>query len=129
VAGLPLDLPARPPKPRDRGLTFVIDRGMSVGDVDALMEVAGDAVDLVKLGWGTALVTGNLEAKLARLHEHGVLTCVGGTITELAIRDGRVDELAAWLRRLEIGVVEVSDGTIEISREDKCALILGIAVE
>ena len=129
MAGLPLDLPARPPKPRDRGLTFVIDRGMSVADVDALMEVAGDAVDLVKLGWGTALVTGNLDAKLARLRDHGVLSCVGGTITELAIRDGRVDDLARWLRRLEIGVVEVSDGSIDISVEDKCALIARLAAE
>ena len=129
MAGLPVDLPARPPKPRDRGLTFAIDRGMSLAEVDALMEVAGDAVDLVKLGWGTALVTGNLEPKLARLREHGVPACVGGTITELAIRDGRVDELADWLRRLEIDVVEVSDGTIDISTEDKCALIRRLAGE
>ena len=129
MAGLPVDLPARPPKPRDRGLTFAIDRGMSLAEVDALMEVAGHAVDLVKLGWGTALVTGNLEPKLARLREHGVPACVGGTITELAIRDGRVGELAAWLRRLEIDVVEVSDGSIDISSDDKCALIRRLAGE
>lgn len=129
MAGLPVDLPARPPKPRDRGLTFAIDRGMSLAEVDALVEVAGEAVDLVKLGWGTALVTGNLEPKLARLREHGVPACVGGTITELAIRDGRVDELTAWLRGLEIDVVEVSDGTIDITTEDKCALIRRLAAE
>ena len=55
-----LDLPARSPKPRQRGLTHVLDRGLSCAEVDGLMEVAGDSVDLVKLGWGTALVTGNL---------------------------------------------------------------------
>lgn len=129
MAGLPLDLPARTTKPRDTGLTNVIDRGMSIAEVDAMMEVAGGAVDLVKLGWGTALVTSNLEPKLARLREHGVPVCLGGTITELAIRDGRVDDLVAWLRRLDLDVVEVSDGTIDVRPEDKCALISRLADE
>ena len=55
-----LDLPERSRKPRERGLTHVIDRGLSVAEVDGLLEVAGAAVDIVKLGWGTALVSENL---------------------------------------------------------------------
>jgi phosphosulfolactate synthase len=129
MAGLPLDLPARTTKPRDNGLTNVIDRGMSVAEVDAMIEVAGDAVDLVKLGWGTALVTANLEPKVARLHEHGIPVCLGGTITELAIRDDKVDDLIAWIRHLGLSVVEVSDGTIDVSTDEKCALISRLAGE
>lgn len=124
-----LDLPARSAKPRERGITSVLDRGLSVAEVDALMEVAGASVDLVKLGWGTALVTGNLDAKLARYREHGVPVTFGGTLTELAIRDDRVDAYAAWLRDLGIVHVEVSDGTIDLDPERKRELIARFAAD
>ena len=52
-----LDIPARSVKPREHGITHVIDRGLSVAEVDGLLEVAGEYVDIVKLGWGTALVS------------------------------------------------------------------------
>ena len=67
-----LDLPHRDGKPRERGITHVLDRGLALAQVDGMVEVAGDAVDLVKLGWGTAVVTQNLEAKLARYRDHGI---------------------------------------------------------
>ncbi|HEV2815337.1 MAG TPA: phosphosulfolactate synthase [Solirubrobacteraceae bacterium] len=123
MAGLPLDLPARAVKPREQGLTHVLDRGLSIAEVDGLVEVAGASVDIVKLGWGTALATANLEPKLARYREHGIPVVLGGTLTELAIQQGRVDELATWLDRLQIRHVEVSDGTITLDRDRKVALI------
>ena len=61
-----LELPRRRAKPRDQGITHVLDKGLSLAEVDGLVEVAGEYVDLVKLGWGTALATRNLEAKLER---------------------------------------------------------------
>ncbi|MTD45412.1 phosphosulfolactate synthase [Conexibacter sp. W3-3-2] len=124
-----LDLPARSAKPRDAGVTSVLDRGLSVAEVDALMEVAGASVDLVKLGWGTALVTGNLDAKLARYREHGVDVTFGGTLTELAIRDDRVPAYVDWLRGLGIRHVEVSDGTIELDPDRKRELIAHFVAE
>ena len=123
MAGLPLDLPARAVKPREQGLTHVLDRGLSIAEVDGLVEVAGASVDIVKLGWGTALATGNLEPKLQRYRDHGIPVVLGGTLTELAIQQGKVDELAAWLDHLEIRHVEVSDGTIDLERDRKLALI------
>jgi len=122
-----LDLPSRSRKPRTRGLTHVLDRGLSVAQVDSLVEVAGDAVDVVKLGWGTALATENLEPKLARYREHGIPVVLGGTLTELALHQGRIDGLIAWLRELGLDHVEVSDGTLDISREDKLELIARLA--
>jgi len=101
----------------------VIDRGLSVADVEGLLEVAGDSVDVVKLGWGTALVSANLKPKLARYAAHGVPVVLGGTLTELAIRQGRVDGLAAWLRELGLRHVEISDGTITIDPHVKRELI------
>jgi phosphosulfolactate synthase len=128
VAGF-LDLPKRSAKPRDRGLTHVLDKGLSIAGVDGLMEVAGDAVDIVKLGWGTALVTGNLAAKLARYRAHDVPVVLGGTLTEIALRDGRVDGLIAWCKELGIGHVEVSDGTIDLTAERKRELVARLARE
>jgi phosphosulfolactate synthase len=128
VAGF-LDLPERSAKPRDRGLTHVLDKGLSIAGVDGLMEVAGDAVDIVKLGWGTALVTGNLAAKLARYRAHDVPVVLGGTLTEIALRDGRVDGLIAWCKELGIAHVEVSDGTIDLTAERKRELVARLARE
>src|SRR3954451_3300278 len=105
-----LDLPQRSGKPRETGLTHVLDRGLSVAQVDGLIEVAGDAVDFVKLGWGTALATGNLPAKLARYREHEIPVVLGGTLTELAVVQDRVAGLVDFLNEHELTHVEVSDG-------------------
>jgi phosphosulfolactate synthase len=101
----------------------VIDRGLSVAEVDGLLEVAGTCVDVVKLGWGTAVVTGNLASKLKRYTAHGIPVVLGGTLTEIAIRQGRVDGLIAWLRELGLRHVEISDGTITLEKAVKRELI------
>jgi phosphosulfolactate synthase len=124
-----LDLPDRTVKPRQQGLTHVLDRGLSVADVDNLAEVAGDYVDVVKLGWGTALRTGNLEHKLERYRHHGIPVMFGGTLTELAIAQNRLDQFVDWLRELGLDYVEISDGTIELRHDDKLALIERLAGE
>ena len=116
-------------KPRARGLTHVIDRGLSVAEVDNLMEVAGDCVDVVKLGWGTALVSANLKPKLERYAAREVPVVLGGTLTELAIRQGRVEGLVGWLRELGLRHVEVSDGTIALDPALKRELIERLARE
>jgi len=124
-----LNLPERAAKPRQRGLTHVLDRGLSVADVDGLAEVAGDYIDIVKLGWGTAVATGNLEPKLARYRELGIEVMLGGTLTELAIAQNRLDALVAWLHELGIEHIELSDGTLTIEHERKLELIQSLAKE
>jgi phosphosulfolactate synthase len=124
-----LDLPPRSAKPRETGLTHVLDRGLSVAQVDGLVEVAGAAVDFVKLGWGTALATGNLPAKLARYREHDIPVVLGGTLTELAVAQDRVDGLVAFLHEHDLSHVEVSDGTIELPGEAKLELVRRLASE
>jgi len=101
----------------------VIDRGLSIAEVDGLLEVAGESVDIVKLGWGTALVSENLKPKLERYAAGGIPVVLGGTLTELAIRQGRVEGLVAWLHELGLRHVEVSDGTIALEPEVKSELI------
>jgi phosphosulfolactate synthase len=101
----------------------VIDRGLSIAEVDGLLEVAGACVDIVKLGWGTALVTANLQPKLERYAARDIPVVLGGTLTEIAIRQGRVDGLIEWLRELGLRHVEISDGTIALDADYKRALI------
>jgi phosphosulfolactate synthase len=122
-----LDLPVRSSKPRDEGITHVMDRGLSLAEVDGMVEVAGDAVDFVKLGWGTALATGNLRSKLERYGDYRIPVVCGGTLTELAIAQGRVEEMVAWLGELGLTHVEVSDGTIDLDHDRKLELIERLA--
>jgi phosphosulfolactate synthase len=124
-----LDLPDRSDKPRQQGLTHVLDRGLSVAEVDGLAEVAGDYVDVVKLGWGTSLRTGNLKPKLERYRQHEIPVVFGGTLTELAIAQNRLEPLIEWLRELGLGYIEISDGTIELRHDDKLALIERLSKE
>ena len=107
----------------------MLDSGMSVAQVDGLIEVAGGSVDLVKLGWGTALATGNLDAKLARYREHGIPVVLGGTLTEIAIDQNRFERLVEWLHELELSYVEISDGTIVLEHERKLELISRLAAD
>ena len=123
TAGPPLDLPERASKPREVGITALMDRGLSLAEVDGLMEVAGSAVDIVKLGFGTAAATENLDAKLERWRAHGVPVVLGGTLTEIAIVQNRVDAYVAWVRGLGLDLIEVSDGSITLDHADKTALI------
>jgi len=107
----------------------VIDRGLSVAEVDGLLEVAGDSVDVVKLGWGTALVSANLTPKLERYAAHSIPVVLGGTLTELAIRQGRVKGLVQWLHELGLRHVEISDGTIPLDQDVRERLIRELAGE
>jgi phosphosulfolactate synthase len=122
-------LPARSRKPRTTGLTHVIDPGLTRVEAEGLMELAAPHVDVVRLGWGSALVTGALEAKLATYREHDVAPMLGGTLTELAWRHKRVGALIEALQRLGIGHVEVSEGTVDLPPADKRRLIGELAAE
>ena len=112
-----LELPERGSKPREHGLTHVLDRGLVVSGIDGLAEVAGDSIDIVKLGWGTAIVTGNLEAKLERYRAHGIPVVFGGTLLEIAIAQDRLEQLLDLIRALGLEHIEISDGTITLPHE------------
>jgi phosphosulfolactate synthase len=124
-----LDLPERSSKPRSVGVTHVIDRGLSIAEIEGMIEVAGEFVDIVKLGWGTALATGNLDRKLECYRAHDIPVVLGGTLTELAISRGRFEELIAWVHELGLKLFEISDGTIALEHERKLELIERLAQE
>jgi phosphosulfolactate synthase len=107
------------------GLTHVIDKGLGPRAWEDVLEVAGDHISIVKLGWGTAAVTQNLERKLAVLSEKPVV--IGGTFFEVVYAKDRLDDYKSWLNGLGITHVEISDGTVDIPRERKLELIADFA--
>jgi phosphosulfolactate synthase len=118
-----IPLPQRTTKPRTVGVTHVVDPGLTRVEAAGLMELAAAHVDIVRLGWGSALVTGALEAKLSVYRDHDVAPMLGGTLTELAWRHGRIEELRRALQALDIHHVEVSEGTLDLPVQDKRRLI------
>jgi phosphosulfolactate synthase len=107
------------------GLTHVIDKGLGPRAWEDVLEVAGDHISIVKLGWGTAVVTGNLERKLEVLRDKPVV--IGGTFFEVVYARNQFDDYKAWLHSLGLQHVEISDGTVEIPRERKLELIADFA--
>ena len=77
-----LGVPARPGKPRETGLTHVIDKGLNTRDIEGMFDTAGAFVDIVKLGWGTSYVTNNLEKKIALYRSFETPVVCGGTLFE-----------------------------------------------
>jgi phosphosulfolactate synthase len=121
------ELPTRTQKPRDTGLTMVIDSGLGLNTIDEYLENCGEFVDYVKLGWGTAIVSAKLEEKIALYRRHGVPVCLGGTFFELAHLHGKVKEFRDMVGELGLEIVEVSDGSIEMPGEQKLAYIRDFA--
>jgi phosphosulfolactate synthase len=111
--------------PRHVGLTHVIDKGLGPRAWEDILEVAGEHISIVKLGWGTAYVTGNLERKLDVLRGRPVV--IGGTFFEVVYARDQLDGYKRWLTALGLTHVEISDGTVEIPRERKLELIADFA--
>jgi phosphosulfolactate synthase len=124
-----LDLPHRETKPRESGFTFVIDNGLPRRLLTDAIETVSGYTDLVKLGWGTALVTPDVEGKLAALRHHGVAYCFGGTLFEKFVVQDRFDSFLTLCRLCGCQYVEVSNGTVEIPQYEKARYIARCAEE
>ena len=107
------------------GLTHVLDKGLGPRAWEDVLETSGLYIDVVKLGWGTAFVTANLRKKLDVLREKRVV--VGGTFFEAVWATGQLERYKQWLGELGFDHVEISDGAVEIPREQKLELIADLA--
>jgi phosphosulfolactate synthase len=105
----------------------VIDKGLGPRAWEDVLETSGAFIDIVKLGWGTAYVTQNLQRKLDVLRAAGKPVVIGGTFLEAVLVQDKVDEYKSWLFELGLQHVEVSDGVIDLPRERKLELIADLA--
>ncbi len=104
-----------------------MDKGLSLVEVEGMLEVAPGYVDIVKFGWGTSVVVENFDAKVELCRRNNVDAYCGGSLFELAVARNKVDEYVAFLRDSGIKVVEVSDGVIELSPDEKLRYIERLA--
>ena len=118
-----LTLPERTSKPRESGLTHVLDKGLSLEQARQFLDVSSQYVDIVKLGWGTAVVTPNVKEKIALYQSFDIPVSFGGTFFEVCLRQGKYDEFLALVDECEMTCIEISDGTIDMDEDDKLAII------
>jgi len=117
------NLPERTLKPRDKGLTMVMDKGLSLREAENFLEVAGAYTDIIKLGWATSFVTPNLKEKLKIYSDAGIPVYFGGTLFEAFVIRDQFDDYRRVLDQYGLKHAEVSDGSIEIPHEVKCDYI------
>ncbi len=117
------DVPERTQKPREKGYTMAMDKGLSIREVEDFLSVSGDYVDIVKLGWATSYVTPNLEHKLKVYQEAGIPVYFGGTLFEAFIVRDQFDDYRKVLDKYNMPFAEVSDGSIELNHDKKCEYI------
>lgn len=117
------NIPDRSDKPRERGITMVMDKGLSIRQVEDFLSVAEPHTDIVKLGWATSYVTPNLEEKLAIYREAKVPVYFGGTLFEAFAIRNQFDDYRRVLDRYKLEYAEVSDGSIDIPHGQKCEYI------
>ena len=121
------NLPERTQKPRDKGITMVMDKGLSLRQVEDFIEVAGSYTDIVKLGWATSYVTPNLDQKIKLYQDAGIPVYFGGTLFEAMIIRGQFDDYRRVLDKYNLQHAEVSDGSITIEHAEKCDYINKLA--
>ena len=124
-----LDTPKRIPKPRDFGLTALIDNGVPTRYFTDVVESDADLIDVVKFGWCTAMVTSELEKKIQCLVDNNVMFYFGGTLFEKALAQGKLDAFYRFLKHYKCEIVEISNGTLPLSAKEKARHIADFADE
>lgn len=114
-----LELPSRTKKPRNCGITHVIDRGIGLRQAQDVLETCAEFIDFIKLGWGTGYVTVNVADKIKLYQDFGISTYFGGTLFEIAVIQGKLNEFRKMLQKFGINHIEVSTGIIELTLAEK----------
>ncbi|MBS3913351.1 MAG: phosphosulfolactate synthase [Bacteroidetes bacterium] len=117
------NLPARTGKPREEGITMVMDKGLSLREVEDFISVSGEYTDLVKLGFGTGFLTPHLIQKIKIYQSAGIPVYFGGTLFEAYIARNQFEDYLRLLEKTGITHAEVSDGSIEMHHDEKCEYI------
>ena len=120
-------IPERTEKPRNHGLTMVMDKGLGIEATKDFLSVAAPYVDIVKLGFGTSMVTSRLRDKIAIYQEYNIPIYLGGTLFEAFLIRNQMDDYIAILKDYGLKHAEVSDGSIIIPHVEKCGYIEKLA--
>lgn len=122
-------VPDRGTKPRNAGLTMVMDKGLSIRQAEDLIESSGHCIDFVKLGFGTSYVTNKLEEKIELYKSAGISPYLGGTFFEAFLVRDMFRDYIKLLKKLKLETAEISDGSIRLKPEEKLRLIKELSKE
>jgi phosphosulfolactate synthase len=117
------NLPVRTEKPRISGFTMVMDKGLSLREVENFVSANSDFADIVKLGWATSYLTKNLAEKIEVYKDAGIPVYFGGTLFEAFVIRGQFDDYRRVIEKYDLGFAEVSDGSISLPHDKKCEYI------
>jgi phosphosulfolactate synthase len=117
-------MPDRPAKPREEGLTMMMDKGLSIRDAESFIETSAGHTDLVKLGFGTAVVTDKIvETKIRLYQEAKIKVYLGGTLFEAFTIRNMFDDYMKMIERLKLDTAEISDGSMYMPHQEKLGYI------
>ncbi len=120
-------IPERTSKPREEGFTMVMDKGLSLREVEDLLETAGSLFDIVKFGWATSYVTPNLAEKVKLYQSAGIPCYFGGTLFEAFYIRNQMDDYKRVLEKYNLEHCEISDGSVSMDHDHKCEIISDFA--
>ncbi len=116
-------MPKREAKPRNAGITMMMDKGLSLRETENFIESSGHLTDVVKFGFGTSIVTQNLEEKIKLYREANIRPYFGGTLFEIFYARGMYEDYIRFIDKYKLDLAEISDGSIIINHDEKCELI------
>jgi phosphosulfolactate synthase len=122
-------IPERPVKPREKGITMMMDKGLGLKETENFIEANKELTDIVKFGFGTSYVTNNLEDKIKLYKENGIRPYFGGTLFEAFYARGKFEDYLRVLDKYKLDLAEISDGSIIINNDEKCELIHRLSKE
>ena len=117
------EIPDRSSKPRQVGLTMMMDKGLSIRETEDFIETCSTYTDLVKFGFGTSVITNKLSEKIKLYNEAGIKPYFGGTLFEAFIIREKYDDFVKIIEKYGLDTIEISDGSISIPHEQKLEYI------
>jgi len=116
-------LPERTSKPRQTGISMVMDKGMSLREAEDFVANSSDYTDFIKLGFGTSLVCKCVAEKIKLYKKANIKAYVGGTLFEAFVIRDKFDEFRKFIDRFGVDTVEISDGSMSMDHDIKCEYI------
>ena len=123
------DIAERTKQPRENGLTMMMDKGLSLNQAREFVSMNSSHTDIIKLGFGTSAISPDVEEKIKFYQDSGLKVYLGGTMFEAFIIRGMYEDYKDLLRKWNIKMCEVSDGSMEMDHDKKCEYISDLSKE
>ena len=122
-------LPLRNKKPRENGITMMMDKGLSLRQAEDFLSSNSEYTDIIKLGFGTSIITPDITKKIKLYKENGILVYAGGTLFEAFAIRNQLEDYKKYISNIGLNMVEISDGSMHLNHNEKCKLIADFAKE